>query len=62
MNKDDLKRSFLTAMMGFHYREYLRYCRLLRGPDKPLTQEETHRIASSIGKNVSHRAWQQQDD
>ena len=58
MDANDLKRSFLTVMMGFHYREYLKYCRLLREPDIPLTQEETHRIASSIGKNVSHRAWQ----
>ena len=58
MDANDLKRAHLEAMRNFHYREYLKYCRLLREPEKPMDKAEVHRIAESIGRNVTHRAWQ----
>jgi len=58
MNANDLKRAYLEAMRNFHYREYLKYCRLLKPKEEVMDKAECHGIAESIGRNVSHRAWQ----
>jgi hypothetical protein len=61
MDKNDLKQAFLKAMLKYHYREYLKYLRLLKQPEKLITPEEREKSllqCRGIGRNVSHRAWQ----